>query len=115
FPSRFGGRSSPASAASPQENVMQHSPAGPAGQAAAPSPRSSWWGDRGVQVKVLAGVGVAAVAAGTIGVLGLTSLDTAAGRTQNLYQANVQSIVAATSMRGDLKDTRVASRDAILA
>lgn len=94
---------------------MKNTTAAPAAQASVRSSRSSWWGDRGVKVKVLAGVGVAGLAAGTIGVLGLTSLDAAAARTNDLYQSNVQSMVAATDMRSALKDTRVATRDAILA
>jgi len=85
-----------------------------AAPAAPGSSRAAWWGDRGVRAKVLAAVGTAAAAAVAIGVLGLTSLDSAAARTQNLYDANLQGVTYAETMAGALKDTRVTVRDVIL-
>ncbi len=45
----------------------------------------SWWGDRGVRVKVLAPVAVAAAVAGTIGVLGIQALGATQDRINGLY------------------------------
>src|SRR3954466_3826590 len=77
--------------------------------------RATWWGNRGVRTKVLVAVAIASLVAVVIGVLGLFSLDSAAARTQNLYDANLQGITNAETMAGALKDTRVTVRDVILA
>jgi methyl-accepting chemotaxis protein len=45
----------------------------------------TWWGDRGVKTKVLAPVAVAALAAGTIGVLGLQAMSATQDRIDSLY------------------------------
>jgi methyl-accepting chemotaxis protein len=45
----------------------------------------TWWGDRGVKTKVLAPVAVAALAAGTIGVLGLQAMSSTQDRINSLY------------------------------
>ncbi|SDN82548.1 methyl-accepting chemotaxis protein [Klenkia soli] len=74
-----------------------------------------WWGDRSVTVKVLAAVGVASLVAGTIGVLGLRALDSAADTSQSIYENNVTSVVAIGAMIDDVQQLRVASRNAILA
>jgi methyl-accepting chemotaxis protein len=84
---------------------------------AAPSAarRAQWWGDRGVRTKVLTAVGTAAAVAVVIGVLGLFALGSAAARTQNLYDANLQGVSYAQTMANSLADTRVQIRDVILA
>ncbi|WNV75586.1 methyl-accepting chemotaxis protein [Geodermatophilus sp. DSM 44513] len=80
-----------------------------------PALRRSWWGDRGVKVKVLTAVIVAALVATVIGVLGLQALSSAAGRTQHIYEVNLKGVSAITGVRGTTKDFRVAVRDAVLA
>jgi hypothetical protein len=45
----------------------------------------AWWGDRGVKTKVVAPVAVAAVVAGTIGVLGLQAMSATQDRINSLY------------------------------
>jgi methyl-accepting chemotaxis protein len=67
--------------------------------------RAALWGDRGVRTKVLAAVGVAALVAVVIGVLGLISLGTSAQRTQDLYDANFGGVTRALNMSGSIKDT----------
>src|SRR3954454_9484536 len=68
----------PASGPRKEQIDMALSTSSGAAPAAPGSPRASWWGDRGVRTKVLTAVGTAAAAAVAIGVLGLTSLDSAA-------------------------------------
>ena len=80
-----------------------------------PARKRAWWGDRGVKVKVLAAVAVAAVVAAVVGALGLQALTASADRTQAMLDDNVHGITNAAAMRGALKDTRVGIRDAILA
>ena len=80
-----------------------------------PARTRAWWGDRGVKVKILAAVTVAAVVATVVGVLGLSALSAAAGRTQMLYDANLKGVQYAADMRDSLKDTRLIARDALLA
>ena len=46
---------------------------------------TSWWGDRRIRTKVLAPVAVAAVVAGTIGVLGLSAMADTQDRINSLY------------------------------
>src|SRR4051794_1621760 len=85
------------------------------GSTADTAPRRAWWGDRGVRTKVVAAVGVAALVAVVIGVLGLIALGTAAQRTQDLYDGNLAAVTDAETMSGALKDTRVSVRDVLLA
>jgi methyl-accepting chemotaxis protein len=77
--------------------------------------RATWWGDRGVRTKVLAAVAIAALVAVVIGVLGLVSLDGAAARTQNLYDANLMGVQQAEALGRTLEETRLAARDVLLA
>ena len=70
------------------------------------SPKRAWWGDRGVKVKILSAVSLAAVVAAVIGVLGLQALSAAADRTQLLYEANLKGVQQATTMRDAVKDYR---------
>jgi methyl-accepting chemotaxis protein len=83
--------------------------------AAARSGPARRWADRSVKVKVLVAVGVAAVVACTIGVVGLRALDSAAQTSQDIYDNNVTSVVAVGLMIDDVQQMRIASRNAILA
>ncbi|GAA4757555.1 hypothetical protein GCM10023328_46820 [Modestobacter marinus] len=74
----------------------------------------SWWGDRTVKTKILAAVAVASAVAMLVGVLGLQALNTAADRTQVMYQSNVAGLIDVTTMRGLQKDMRIRNRDAVL-
>src|SRR3954447_16962997 len=76
--------------------------------------RSAWWGDRGVRTKVLVAVAISSLVAAVIGVLGLFSLDSAAARTQNLYDANLMGVQQAESLGRTLEETRLAAHDVLL-
>ena len=76
---------------------------------------SRWWSNRGVRTKILATVGVGAVVAGTVGVTGLVSLDHAAGTSQSIYSSNLRSTQLLGSVGADLREVRIAARNAILA
>ncbi|MGY1845701.1 methyl-accepting chemotaxis protein [Modestobacter sp. SYSU DS0875] len=73
-----------------------------------------WWADRGVLVKVVSAVVVAAVIALTAGLIGVVSLGRAATATDVLYESNVSGLDAAADMRNAINQTRMASRDAVL-
>jgi methyl-accepting chemotaxis protein len=77
--------------------------------------RVAWWGDRGVKTKVLAAVGVAAVVAGTVGVLGISGLGTSSQRTTDMYTGSVQALVDTGDMRAAFGNMGVKSRDAVIA
>jgi methyl-accepting chemotaxis protein len=86
-----------------------------AGSANKPAHTRSWWGDRGVKVKVLTTVGVTAVVAAGIGVLGLTGMSHAADDAEKLYEENLQGALHAASLAARLGDMRVVARDALIA
>jgi methyl-accepting chemotaxis protein len=75
----------------------------------------SFWGDRSVTTKVLTAVGIAALVAAVIGVLGLQAQHSAAGRTEQMYESNVQGIADIAAVRNATKNVLLASRDAALA
>jgi len=81
------------------------SPGGPLG----------WWSDRGVKVKVLTAVGVAALVATAVGVVGIGAVTATSEASDTLYSDNVQSIVRLGEVRDDLKDVRMATRSALVA
>ena len=82
----------------------------------APRARRAWWGDLGIKVKVLTAVAVAALVAVLVGVLGLLALDSSADTTQRIYRDNlVDGVALVSDLRGTLKDTQIANRNAILA
>ncbi len=78
------------------------------------SPRRSWWGDRGVKVKVLTAVGAAAVVAAGVGVMGLTALGTSADTTHTLYASNLAGVSAVGDMNVVIGEVRKSSRDALI-
>ncbi|NYJ05340.1 methyl-accepting chemotaxis protein [Petropleomorpha daqingensis] len=78
------------------------------------SARSALWGDRGVRTKVLTAVAVAVVVAVAIGVLGLSALSTAAGRTQELYSGNLAGTKAADEMIVSVYTVRKDIRDVVI-
>jgi len=79
------------------------------------APARALWGDRGVKTKILAAVGVPVVAAGVIGVLGMQAMGDASARAQSLYEANLLGVAAASALDAQVKDMRIASRDALVA
>src|SRR4051794_27427272 len=74
----------------------------------------SWWGDRGVKVKVLTAVGAAAVVAAGVGVMGLTALSTSADTTHTLYASNLAGVSAVGDMNVVIGEVRKSSRDALI-
>jgi methyl-accepting chemotaxis protein len=80
-----------------------------------PAPPAAAWTrlvtDRSVRTKVLGAVGVAAVVATTVGVLGLTALGDAADVSQDIYDDNVTSIESIGTMIDDVERLRLAARD----
>ncbi|SFL95211.1 MCP four helix bundle domain-containing protein, partial [Geodermatophilus ruber] len=74
----------------------------------------SWWGDRGVKTKVLAAVGVAALVAVVIGVMGISALSSSAESNRMLYVSNIGGLTAAADMRTAIADVRIATRNAVL-
>jgi len=88
-----------------------------AASVAAPAPRGtslSWWGDRGVRTKVLTAVGIGAVAATTIGVLGITALNSAAATSSDLYEHHLMAVSDVGSLVSAMQAARIDSRDALL-
>jgi methyl-accepting chemotaxis protein len=89
-----------------------------AASAAAPAPGGasplSWWEDRGVRTKVLTAVGIGAVAATTMGVLGITALNSAAATSSDLYQHHLMAVSNVGSLVGATQAARIDSRDALL-
>src|SRR3954447_14690261 len=78
-------------------------------------PGLSWWGNRSVTTKILANVGVAAVVAGGIGVLGMVSMSKASDDSALLYSSNLLGSVEAAKLDGLLSQMRVGVRDVLLA
>ena len=78
------------------------------------SPRRSWWGDRGVKVKVLTAVGAAAVVAAGVGVMGLSALSASADTTHTLYASNLAGVSAVGDMNVVIGAVRKSSRDALI-
>ncbi|RLV48465.1 methyl-accepting chemotaxis protein, partial [Nocardioides mangrovicus] len=76
---------------------------------------ASWCADRHIATKVLASVAVLALAALVVGVFGLHGLAQTDGATASMYSQNVKESVATTRLVGDVKDMRIAIRDAALA
>jgi hypothetical protein len=74
-----------------------------------------WWGDRSIKTKILANVGIAAVVAGSIGIVGMNGMSQAADDSALLYSSNLLGSVKAADMRGLLSEMRVTARDALLA
>jgi methyl-accepting chemotaxis protein len=74
----------------------------------------TWWGNRSVTTKILANVGVAAVVAGGIGVLGMVGMNKASDDSALLYSSNLLGTSEAGKMDSILSDMRVASRDALI-
>src|SRR5438270_10204344 len=85
---------------------------------AAPAPSGtsplSWWGDRGVRAKVLTAVGIGAVAASTIGVLGITALNSAAATGSDLYQHHLMAVSDVGNLVAEMDSSRIDARDALL-
>ena len=75
----------------------------------------AWWGNRSVATKILANVGVAAVVAGSIGVLGMVGMSKASDDSANLYASNLLGSVEAAKLEGQLAQMRVALRDVLIA
>ena len=80
-----------------------------------PAPSRAWWGDLSVRTKVLAAVVLTALVGVTVGLLGLSALSTSSSGAQLMYDDNVKTIVAISTMRNSLTETRIATRNAILA
>ncbi len=80
-----------------------------------PAQQRSWWGDRSVKTKVLSAASVTAVVAGGIGLMGISSLSTAAARADSLYETNFKGALEAAVTDGLLGDLRQTARDAVLA
>jgi methyl-accepting chemotaxis protein len=81
---------------------------------AVPARAVSWWTDRGVETKVLASVGIGAVAATTIGILGLTALSSAASTSDDLYNHHLIAVSHVGSLITEMEAARIDSRDALL-
>ncbi len=80
-----------------------------------PAQQRSWCGDRSVKTKVLSAASVTAVVAGGIGLMGISSLSTAALRADSLYETNFKGALEAAVTDGLLGDLRQTARDAVLA
>jgi methyl-accepting chemotaxis protein len=74
----------------------------------------AWWGDRGMRVKVLAAVSVAAAVAAVVGLTSLSALSTSSAQADTIFADNVSSLMNISDMRSALSDTRIATRNAIL-
>ena len=74
----------------------------------------AWWGDRGVKTKILAAVAVPAVAAATIGVLGMQAMGDATARAEKLYSGNLKGAVAGSQIDALVANLRVNTRDTVL-
>jgi methyl-accepting chemotaxis protein len=68
-----------------------------------------------MRVKVLAAVAVAALVATVVGLTGLSALSNTAAQADAIYADNVSALMNINDMRTALSDTRVATRNAILA
>jgi len=68
-----------------------------------------------MRTKVLATVGVAAGVATVVGLTGLSALSATAAQADAIYTDNVSSLTDINDMRVALADTRIATRNAILA
>src|SRR4051794_27601721 len=74
-----------------------------------------WFRDLGVRPKVLAAVGLNAMVAIAVGVMGLSSLSSSADQADTLYSSNVMGVSALDDIRGDVADIRLQGRSAVLA
>jgi methyl-accepting chemotaxis protein len=81
---------------------------------AGPAHARAWWGNRSVTTKILSNVGVAAVVAGGIGVLGMVGMNKAADESALLYSSNLLGSVEAVNLDTLLYQMRVASRDILI-
>jgi methyl-accepting chemotaxis protein len=68
-----------------------------------------------MRTKVLTAVGTAAAVAAVVGVTGLSALSATAAQAGTIYTDNVSSLTDINDMRVALADTRIATRNAILA
>ncbi len=68
-----------------------------------------------MKIKVLSAVSVTAVVAGGIGLMGISSLSSAAARADSLYETNFKGALDVAVMDGLLGDLRQTARDAVLA
>jgi methyl-accepting chemotaxis protein len=80
-----------------------------------PSALLSRFRDLGVRTKILTAVGVVALVAALVGGFGLRALGTMSASTQSMYADNVRSLQSLADMTEDIKDARIALRDAVLA
>ncbi|SDD25474.1 methyl-accepting chemotaxis protein, partial [Nocardioides lianchengensis] len=74
-----------------------------------------WFRDKTVRTKILSSVGLVAVVACTVGVVGLTSLSDSADRTEAMYDDNVRGIELLDGAMADLLTVRVEMRNAMIA
>ena len=75
----------------------------------------TWFGDRGVRFKILVAVGLTAVVAVIVGVMGLRSLSAASAGADEIYTDNVGGVSAAAEVRTAMLLMRQHARDAALA
>jgi methyl-accepting chemotaxis protein len=75
----------------------------------------AWFRDKNVRAKILTAVGLVAVVACTVGLVGLRSLAASADRTNVLYGENVRGIEQLDKAMADLLTIRVEMRNAALA
>ncbi len=84
--------------------------------ASSPARRSplGWFRDLGVRTKILTAVGLTAVVAILIGVVGIRSLGASVDSADSIYTENVQGVDAVGDMRSSIADMRLDARNAVL-
>ena len=74
-----------------------------------------WFTDRGIRVKVLAAISVAALVAVVVGLVGLQALAGTAERAEAISAENLSGVEAAAAMDSAIQEMRLKARDGVIA
>ncbi|MFC7494288.1 MULTISPECIES: methyl-accepting chemotaxis protein [unclassified Nocardioides] len=74
----------------------------------------AWFRDLGVRTKILAAVGLTALVAVVVGIMGLQSLSGSVDSAEGIYTENVEGVDAVGDMRASIADMRIDARSAVL-
>ncbi|RBY92209.1 methyl-accepting chemotaxis protein [Blastococcus sp. TBT05-19] len=75
---------------------------------------ASWWGDRGVSVKILTAVASATAVAAGVGIMGLTALGDSATTSEMLFESNIAGLEASSEMEAIVANVRVVTRQSLV-